>query len=542
MRENFSVGTIEGAKRPFLVCLSRKIRFDGAKFTVCGWGFIKFIRIKKPDPQLVEVCVGDIRVPLKLRPRKSIPFIKGFYLNRYRFEIDGEELVRQDVQNRVTLDYPGATKQGRIIYRAADFTKGHNRHSRIIVDGERAVYLRQTAKNTLYITQRSANELDTRSASVRIFFAWLFAKFAFWLRATVLMYEKEASRYEESASVVFAKLMKRDAKNVFYVIDKNSPDYEKIPTAYRKHVIAKHSFKHLVHFFASHRFIGTETLGHAIQLRCANRLVLRKLSARNLEYIFLQHGVMYMISLDSDQRTGFYKQDYKKHKVVVSSKLEADHFIKYAGFKRKDLWVTGLAKFDQSQHDTDADKIVIMPTWRRWEANLAATDFTATEYYRMIRKMIKNVPKELRKKLIVMPHPLMLKALESAPKNPLCKYLPKGKWTYDGVLRECRLLITDYSSVAYDAFYRGANVIFCWGEKKHCMKRYGENAHLMLTKKLAFGPVCKNYDELSAAITEIYGTKQARRYINRYRKIVKYHDNHNANRVVRRIIKEGMIK
>ena len=542
MRENFSVGTIEGVKRPFLVCLSRKLRLGDGVYKISGWGLIKFIRIEKPDHRKIEVCVGDLRVPLKLSLSKGIPTIKHFYLNKFSFEISAEDLIRQDVQNRVTLDYPGATKQGRIIFRAADLFKGRNRHSRIITDGERAVYLRQTVKNTLYITQRSANPLDSRSGNFRLFWAWLLAKFTFWLHGVVLMYEKESARYEESASVVFEKLMKRKKKNVYYIIDKNSTDYEKIPVKYRQNIIEKHSFKHMLYFFASRRFIGTETLGHALQLRCANRLVLRKLSSSKLEYVFLQHGVMYMISLDSDQRTGFYKQNYRKHKVIVSSKLEADHFVKYAGFKRKDLWVTGLAKFDQAKSDPDADKIVIMPTWRRWEANLAATDFESTEYYRMIRKMIKSVPKNLREKLVVMPHPLMMKALEGAPKNPLKKYLPEGEWNYDGVLRKCKLLITDYSSVAYDAFYRGASVVFYWGEKKYCMDRYGGGAHLMLTKKLAFGPVCKNYDELAKAIEETYGAKRARRYQNRYQKIVKYHDNKNTDRVVRKIIKEGMIK
>ncbi len=543
MRENFSVGAkIDGSRRPFLVCLSRKIRLCDGVFKVSGWCLVKVIREPKPDFSRISVIIGENKSPLRMRFRRGIPAIKGFRLNYFEFEISDEKLVELDVQNRVLLDYPKATKQGRIIYNAFDLFKGHGRHSRIIINGARAVYLRQTVKNTLYITQRSANSLDTASGSARLFWAWLLSKFAFWLHNNVLMYEKESARFEESASVVFAKLIKRGAKNVYYILGREAQGFTRIKRKYGKHIIEKHSFRHLLYFFAAHRFIGTETLGHALQLRCANRLVSRKLNSRKLEYVFLQHGVMYMVSLDSDQRTGFYKQNYKKHKVIVSSKLEADHFIKYAGFKRRDLWVCGLSKFDKATRDADADKIVIMPTWRRWEANLAATDFMATGYYRMIRKIIKNTPKELRKKIVVVPHPLMLKALESAPKNPLRKYLPKGEWSYDGVLRKCKLLITDYSSVAYDAFYRGANVVFYWGEKRYCMKQYGGGAHLMLTRQLAFGPVCNHYEDLARAITEQYDSGQAQKYIRRYRKIVKYSDNKNTNRIVRKIIKEGMVK
>ena len=543
MRENFSVGTeIAGSRRPFLVCLSRKLRLKNDVFKISGWCLVKIIREPNPDYSKICAIVGDARLPIKMLFRKGMPTVKNFHLNHFEFSVTDEQLVHFDVQNRILLDYPEATKRGRIIYRALDLFKGHGRHSRILIAGDRAIYLRQTVKNTMYITQRLANDLDSRKGNAKLFVAWLLSKLCFWLHGNVLMFEKESARFEESASAVFVKLMKRGAKNVYYILDKNAINYEAIKHKYGKHIVKKHSFKHLLYFFATRKFIGTETLGHALQLRCANRLVLRKFNSRRLEYVFLQHGVMYMISLDSDQRTGFYKQDYKKHKVIVSSKLEADHFIKYAGFKRRDLWVCGLPKFDKSVQNNDADKIVIMPTWRRWEANLAATDFAATEYYRMIRQIIRNTPKDLRKNLIVMPHPLMLEALKSASRNPLRKYLPEGEWSYDGVLRQCKLLITDYSSVAYDAFYRGANVVFYWGEKKRCMQQYGENAHLMLTKKLAFGPVCKKYEELPGVIREQYESGQARRYLNRYRKIVKYYDGKNTNRVVKKLIKEGIVK
>ena len=125
-------------------------------------------------------------------------------------------------------------------------------------------------------------------------------------------------------------------------------------------------------------------------------------------YVFLQHGPTYMVSLNMDLRNGFRKKtDYKLHKTVVSSKLEAEHFIELGGMSMDDLYITGMAKFDRSVRNEGADRIVIMPTWRRWETNQARDDIKQTNYYRMVRLMYESVPEDLRDKVIILPHPLM---------------------------------------------------------------------------------------------------------------------------------------
>ena len=51
---------------------------------------------------------------------------------------------------------------------------------------------------------------------------------------------------------------------------------------------------------------------------------------------------------------------------------------------------------------------------------------------------------------------------------------------YDDILKHTKLLITDYSSIAYDAFYRGCNVIFYWEELQECLEAYGPSTKLMI--------------------------------------------------------------
>ena len=74
------------------------------------------------------------------------------------------------------------------------------------------------------------------------------------------------------------------------------------------------------------------------------------------------------------------------------------------------------------------------------------------------------------KVLIILPHPLIVNELKKLPKAVSDTIVTNAK--YDDVLKQARVLITDYSSIAYDAFYRGTRVIFYWEEKDGRKRKY----------------------------------------------------------------------
>jgi CDP-glycerol glycerophosphotransferase (TagB/SpsB family) len=213
---------------------------------------------------------------------------------------------------------------------------------------------------------------------------------------------------------------------------------------------------------------------------------------------------------------------------------EAQHFIDYGNYDLSDLYVTGLPKFDKAILNEGADKIVIMPTWRPWEENIALNTPKKTTYYKFLKRIQKAVPEELTEKVIVLPHPCFNTAFRDSRSKS------KGL-SYDQILRDTKLLITDYSSISYDAFYRGCNVVFFWKELKKCLKNYGENSALMLTEEDAFGDICYTDDELKEAIAKAYYGEQEQRYIDNYRTIVEFHDNKNCDRVIECLKRDKLI-
>lgn len=525
---------------PIIANMFKQIKKKGDKLIIRGICLVKLIRgYERLDTNKIEletISGKNIRT-IKFIFKYGIPMVKGWDLNFYSICFDINDVLKYDIQNKLVPIYRKIYR-GRIIYNIFDKKRGRNRNSKVIKISNTSIYLRQSLKNTMYLTVRETNKYDFYQNNLKIIIGFILSRILV-KENIILMYEKESSRYEESASVLYEKLIEEGYSNVYFLINQGNPKIKEIDGRYKKNLIYKDSFKHILYFFKAKKFIGTETMGHAMQLRAANKLIVNKIQDKDASYIFLQHGVMYMVSLNAELRSGFRQRKTNPYKVVVSSELEAQHFIKMGGFERKDIYITGLAKFDRSYKYEDADKIIIMLTWRSWESNLAKNDFQSTRYYRLFEKIINGVPKYYKDKLQILPHPLMKRAMLSS-KCGIKEFIPKCV-SYDEALRYCDVFITDYSSLAYDAFYRGSKVIFYWEEKDECLEHYGENVNLMLDSKNVFGNICLTPEEIAMNIDSIYKKEQSNEHKKRYERIVEFHDGKNTERIFERLKQDGYI-
>lgn len=441
----------------------------------------------------------------------------GKYLTSATLSVDIPIEVLTDVNNY--LDVLIIIDQQKLFI---PITKAKSERRRFILMNGKTCGIRNKNKR-LCIEFRDTNVTDHKIEQFKLYLAYILHIITPFFKP-VVMYEKNCEGYEESASVLFEELRRKGYNNVYYILDGEKDD---------KHVIKKYSFMHYYLLIACETIISTESIGHSLEKYCNSKVFLRCVYNGGKNYVFLQHGVMYMVSLGAAQRTFFQKRKGNcKQRVVVSSQREADHFLNYTNYNEEDIYITGLAKFDNSVRHNNADKIVIMLTWRPWEVNLPMKE---TSYYKMINRIINTVPDELRDKLVVLPHPLF-------------KNKPSELWSndifdrkYNDILKDASVLITDYSSIAYDAFYRGANVIFCWEELDECMKHYGEGAELMLKEDLAFGPV--NYDcNVSKNLKDVYMKEHKPEYIKNYSEIVEFQDGRNTERIIEMLEKDELIK
>ena len=513
-------------------CFKRK---DG-KYIISAFCLTKGIRIKKFDINKIKILINNKEYKISFKFKKGIKFLAGSRLNFYKIEIPCEDVDRFDIQNKVDVVYENYDV-GKIMYNIFDYRVGRYKISKIFFQDDKSVFLRQSDHNSLIITVRDRNIYDEKKGRMKLSLGKLLSYFIF-KNDILYLYEKECSRYEESASILYEKLIDLGYKNVYFIVNEDNETIKSLDEKYKHNLVYRDSLKHIIYFFKSNTFISSESIDHALQLRAYNKTILKKKHSKKLKYIFLQHGVTYMVSLDSALRSAFRKSNIKMFKIVVSSELEKKHFIEVGGFDDSDLYLCGMLKFDRAIRYPNADKIIVMPTWRRWEYNEASYDFENTKYFKMITRIVDSIPKKYHDKIVILPHPLMVAAIRN--NNKFKKYLlPKGV-KYDDVLKECSLLITDYSSISYDAYYRGANVIFYWEEKEECMKHYGTD--LLINENTAFGDVVYNQKELESVFEQNYLKPQNDKYKKKYKKIVEFDDNKNTERLIKMLKKDGIIK
>lgn len=392
-----------------------------------------------------------------------------------------------------------------------------------------SIFVYETWAGYLTLAYREINHTDSPMEKNKIKLAFLKHKLDFKLgrdRPSILLFEKFCEKYEESAKYVYQRLIDDGCENVYFILDKDSEYYKGVGKKYRKNLIDKHSFKHYYEYFNAKAFISTESMNHSVELTNSNQLIRRRQMWDDYYFYFLQHGVMYAYSLkgrnDFVKGSGFRENSF----VVVSSETEANHFIEDGKFDRNDLIKSGLPKFDHAIRKEDADKILIMPTSRNYEYSTILDDAESSSYYKFSKNIIESIPDELRDKIVFIAHPLVMEILK---KTDLARYMP-DEFSYDELLKDTRLLITDYSSISYDAFYRGSNVIFAWMEKEQCLENLG--LELKLNDENAFADIAYDYDALSQLILRNYNSPPSEENIRKYREIVEFDDNRNTERFI----------
>lgn len=268
-----------------------------------------------------------------------------------------------------------------------------------------------------------------------------------------LYYEKFAAKAEEGVFDFCRKCNESERTANYFIIDKNSPDYEKIKG--NKFVVPKHSFKYYWLLYNSSHLISSDSPIHLNIVR-SNNIYIRKALYEN-KFIFLQHGVTYLKAHQQNSPYGKGKEAEPAY-MIVGSEKEKDVVCDMLDIYEEKILNVGLPIFDTIEYEhinneTD-DFITIMFTWKPYEEHLY--DFRESSYYQDVVEIWNMLSKYIDKdKVCIIPHPKVFNLLmntdmkDSVWQGPISEILKKSK-----------LLITDYSSVAYNSFYQGSGVIF----------------------------------------------------------------------------------
>ncbi|MEB6215814.1 CDP-glycerol glycerophosphotransferase [Mammaliicoccus sciuri] len=355
-----------------------------------------------------------------------------------------------------------------------------------------------------------------------------------------LYFEKNASSASESGFAVFESVKKdKEIKSVNkFIVDSNFEGFNRLKDKYKNDLVRRYSFKHYFYLFIADNFISSELSNHVLAIRVYDNLLANKITKTPL--YFLQHGIMFAKPVDNPMALGFHKENQTNNlkKNVISSDLEAQEFYKM-GYNNNDLMKTGLPKLDQANLNEGASKIAFMPTWRYWEeAYVINNEIEKTSYYKSLIEVIETFEKAgLLDKLLIVPHNKFADYI----KQNLKKYKHIINTNPSEALKESKIFITDYSSIIYDAIYRGGYPIFYWKEKDYLIENY--KAIPPVNDVNAPGDIAYSEKELIEYVTKAINNN----YIvssdikEKYLKINEFADNKNTERVINELIKEKVL-
>lgn len=245
--------------------------------------------------------------------------------------------------------------------------------------------------------------------------------------------------------------------------------------------------------------------------------------------IFLQHGITL-----NNISSWLNKYDKNLDFLLTASKKEYESLFKYYYNYEKDIiHLLGFPRFDNLK-DEKTKTILLMPTWRRFLNHENKYTISDSNYFKTYNSLINSKKliqkaKEYGYNIIFRPHPHVYQFIELFEENEYVK-IDYERESYQDLFKKGALLITDYSSVAFDFAYLKKPVLYY---------HYGEDYHFNLDESyfdyetMGFGEVCENEDELIRLLGEYMENdcKMKEKHIENVEDYFTFTDKNNCKRV-----------
>ncbi|EPQ8008307.1 CDP-glycerol:glycerophosphate glycerophosphotransferase [Campylobacter jejuni] len=307
-----------------------------------------------------------------------------------------------------------------------------------------------------------------------------------------------SSRADDNAEHLYRYAMNNHPKQkIVFALRKDSYDYSRLKkegfnlvdprTLYFKYLLFKAS-----KIISSHidKYIFNAFGGDTLQSK---------------DFIFLQHGVT------KDDISNWVNKR-KIDVFITSTKAEynsiAGDFNHYK-FSTKEVVLTGLARWDAliKNNVLNTKQILIMPTWReylsgkiqKYEVRTKNPDFIKSLYFQkwqefLCSKELENLAKKYGYSVVFIPHPQVRIYLDdfNLPSYIITSY----KTSLQELFCTSSLMITDYSSVAFEMAYLNKPVIYYQFDHEEFFSSHTLQKGYFDYKKDGFGSVVENEENL----------------------------------------------
>lgn len=345
--------------------------------------------------------------------------------------------------------------------------------------------------------------------------------------------------YSDNGAELHSYILEKYPKiKVYWIINKDSPDV--IKAKENGPILLKHSIKGNIYSLLAKVLICNHSVrGDIMRSRRGGNLF------RHSFTVHLGHGV-----------NAFKEKEYYPNfdMVIATSDYEKEIKKTWMNNNEEKIIVTGLPRYDTlfkyKDNKLDEKTIFYMPTWRPWlteklndpsiEENI---EFKKTNFYEEINSFLNNT--ELNRLLKIKGYKLkvffhqnshfFIKEINIDEYSSNIEILSNNTNVQEQLLSSS-LLITDYSSVAWDYLFLDKPVLFYQFDYDK-YKKYN-NSYISMPEDL-FGPVTRGYKETTELINNFINgniNDDSKKNTQMKNKFIKYNDSQNSERVIQAIL------
>lgn len=357
-------------------------------------------------------------------------------------------------------------------------------------------------------------------------------------RKKIWLFADRIDKADDNAEALFryANQQKDDIRK-YFVLNKDCDDFNRLKKVGR--IVPYGTYRHKILHLMANKVISSHADEWVVNPFFGMYKYYKDL--HHAEFVFLQHGIT------KDDLSGWlnkYKKNIKLFLTAAVPEYESIINNNY-GYGSDVVKLLGFPRFDFLENK-DKKQILIMPTWRKHlvkELNQQTGNrpysetFKNSDYFKHYNALVNDTrilekAQSLEYKIIFFPHPNIQQQIKDFAKNDLVQFASFNT-SYQKLFNESSLLITDFSSVAFDFAYLKKPVLYFHYEKNHLKEGYFDYY------ESGFGEVCKDYDLLVNQILYYMDNncQMKEQYIKRVNSFYAFQDRNNSSRVYEEVLK-----
>lgn len=325
----------------------------------------------------------------------------------------------------------------------------------------------------------------------------------------------------------FFKYLRIHQPNIdaYYVIKKDSPERENIISL--GNVLDFNSKEHFEKVIQAKYICGTHHPDSLYPIR--SNSYIKHIKAKK---IFLQHGVFGTKNIAPIYAK--WVNEFSTDLFITSSEKERQLAITDMGYDESEVVVTGLSRFETlfAKDILQKKQILIIPTWRDWITNNEL--FEDSEYLTRYRELLfdprlKQLSEQYQVNLLFCLHPNMQDYVDYFKDAPV-EVIEQGERDVQELIKESLVMITDYSSVAFDFSFLHKPVVYYQFDRNRFLGKYP--SHLDLDEELP-GYITDNREKLINYLFSLAENnfEMQLEYIEKADKFIKYRDQDSNTRI-----------